>query len=432
MKRRILLTTAWLLLSACIPNKAAQPDAGHGAPDGAAGQDGGGGMAGTGGSGGMAGTGGSGGMAGAGTGGMAGAGGGGGMAGTGGGGSSGTGGAAGCMGDGSGGTGGSTETIVGNWYSIGLANRDLDHSWILSLAIDPTNSDVLYASTAGAGVFKTIDGGGSWLAATTGLGSASGRLIIQASNPSLLYASSGGGVFKTTNGGNTWLPTGSELSSEPVLSLAIDPSQATTLYAGTASRGIFKTTDGGNTWTPANVGLAASRVNVLAVDPRNPEVVYAGSDALAANQNGIFKSTDGGATWAPASAGLASRNVGALAIATLASCSIYASFEGAGGASGNGGVFRSTDGATSWVSAYSTSSGVQALVIDPSHPHIVYAGTDDAGVLVSVDRGVSWNAINGGLPGDISVMELKLDPSDPTIVYAATTNGVFKFTHRLP
>jgi photosystem II stability/assembly factor-like uncharacterized protein len=349
---------------------------------------------------------------------------------TGGTGGAGSGGAPGCVAGGSGGTGGSPGSIIGNWYSIGLANRDLGQSWVVSLAIDPADSNVLYASTAAAGVFKTTDGGASWLAASTGLASGSGPLVAHPANPNQLYTGSGAGIFETTDGGRAWLPGG--LSNEIVLSLAVDPLRPTTLYAGTAERGIYKTTDGGASWAAINSGLAPRRINLLAVDPRSSDILYAGSDALEDGANGIWKSTNGGASWNPASVGLPGKNVGALAIDPVATCSLYVSLEGAGGAGGNGGIFRSADGAASFTSAYPSMSGTQALAINPRNPAIVYAGTDESGILVSQDRGVSWSTLNSGLPSDVSIMELQLDPNDPSIVFAATTNGVFRFSGSSP
>jgi photosystem II stability/assembly factor-like uncharacterized protein len=61
-----------------------------------------------------------------------------------------------------------------------------------------------------------------------------------------------------------------------VFSLAIDPQNPNTLYAG-GGAGVFKTTDGGASWSAVNSGLTSLLVTSLAIDPQNSNTVYAGS-----------------------------------------------------------------------------------------------------------------------------------------------------------
>jgi hypothetical protein len=85
---------------------------------------------------------------------------------------------------------------------------------------------------------------------------------------------------------------GTNQAFSDVLSLAIDPIDPATLYAGVRGGGVFKSSDGGGTWTAINDGLPAGIVvNALAVDRQIPSTLYAG-----ANQ-GVFKSTNGGEVW---------------------------------------------------------------------------------------------------------------------------------------
>ena len=83
--------------------------------------------------------------------------------------------------------------------------------------------------------------------------------------------------------------------------LAIDPSNPSTLYAGTDYAGVFKSTNGGGTWNPINSGLSDGYVNALAIDPGNSNIVYAGTLL-----GGVFKSTNGGDTWNPINSGMTS------------------------------------------------------------------------------------------------------------------------------
>src|SRR5687768_16591947 len=93
-------------------------------------------------------------------------------------------------------------------------------------------------------------------------------------------------------GSNEWTVTGPFAPGGTVTSLAIDPTDASVLYAGTHRSGVFKSTDHGETWFPAGSGLRIGfDVDALVIDPTAPEIVYA------ANGGFVFRSADGGRTW---------------------------------------------------------------------------------------------------------------------------------------
>jgi photosystem II stability/assembly factor-like uncharacterized protein len=96
------------------------------------------------------------------------------------------------------------------------------------------------------------------------------------------------------------------------ISLSIDPSTPTTLYAGTTI-GIYKSVNGGSNWSRIN---SSFRVQVLIIDPTTPTTLYAGAI------NGVFKSTDGGSNWV--AAGLTGANIRALAIDPVMPSTLYA------------------------------------------------------------------------------------------------------------
>lgn len=137
------------------------------------------------------------------------------------------------------------------------------------------------------------------------------QLLIDPTNPSIMYAASvGGGVWKSTDGGASWNQlTDLILPNIAVASLVMDPRNPQVLYAGTGEgffngdairgNGVYKTTDGGATWTslPATVPAAGvagdfSYVNQIVVSARYPQRLYA------ATRTGLFRSNDGGTTWA--------------------------------------------------------------------------------------------------------------------------------------
>jgi hypothetical protein len=100
-------------------------------------------------------------------------------------------------------------------------------------------------------------------------------LAIDPSNSSTLYASTGRGVSKSTDGGQNWTPTG--LTDPYVSALALDPTDSSTLYAGSYRNGAYKSTDSGGHWTAMNLGLTNLYISALALDPTDSSTLYAGT-----------------------------------------------------------------------------------------------------------------------------------------------------------
>jgi uncharacterized protein (TIGR03437 family) len=230
---------------------------------------------------------------------------------------------------------------------------------VQSLAIDSSNPATIYAGPivdtvgffSGGGVVKSTDGGATWAAANTGLPTISGLangsttstfagingFAIDPSNPATVYCAPLSEVFKTTDGGGNWTPADLGLpTSVSILSIVVDPTNATTVYAGTSVGTVFKSLDGGGSWTGLNTNLPNVWIQALAVNPGNPSTLYAG-----ANLSGVFISHDGGASWAQANSGLTNLSVLSLALDPAVPATIYAGTDG-------GGVFKSMDGGATW------------------------------------------------------------------------------------
>src|SRR5262245_8287777 len=152
---------------------------------------------------------------------------------------------------------------------------------IRSFAIDPANSSTVYAGGTG-GAYKSMDGGTTWAPLPNGfpLGGSFTvmRLTISRSDPAVLFAQiSFGGFFKTTNGGANWSPVNFPFPFYTQYAVAIDLTNANTVYIGTPGNGVYKTTDGGVTWNAVNNGLGGSNVRAIAIHPNTPSTVYAGT-----------------------------------------------------------------------------------------------------------------------------------------------------------
>lgn len=146
------------------------------------------------------------------------------------------------------------------------------------LAIDPLNPDTLYAG--GVGVQRSVDGGRTWRRA--GLRrSAVLSLAVDPEDTAVLYAGTDAGLSKSTNAGATWQPLQGALDDVRVEALAIDPMYRRTVIAGT-DRGVFWSTDGGDRWRRFT-RLPPRTFDVLAMD-RSAGLLYAG-----ANGAGIYE-----------------------------------------------------------------------------------------------------------------------------------------------
>lgn len=200
----------------------------------------------------------------------------------------------------------------------------LESTW--SLAIDPSSPATLYAGTVDH-IYKSTDRGLTWGVVYTGPGhSFVNALAVDPGNSQVVWAAmTFGGVKKSTNGGATWttvsgtVPTGPAPSS--VVAIAVHPaSSSTVLMLG--MDGVYRTTDGGTTWT--RVTSLHSWNGDLVADQAAPGTFYAsGSD-------GVAFSADGGATWNHLDSGLTNTDVRALAIDPADHTRIYAGTAGAG------------------------------------------------------------------------------------------------------
>src|SRR5260370_40138062 len=201
---------------------------------------------------------------------------------------------------------------INEWTSVGP-----EGGFFQALAVDPQNPGTVYAATPSS-LYRSTDGAVSW--AKTGFTGHTNNLVVDPLNSGTLYAGTPNGVSKSTDAGATWNDASSGLPVGP-MRLLIDPQNASTLYALTSfavsgrplpgpngfGPTVFKTTDGGITWNPASSGLAPGNYALtLAIDPRNPSTLYAGTASAPFPRNagsGLLRSTDGGASWSTAAAG---------------------------------------------------------------------------------------------------------------------------------
>jgi len=317
------------------------------------------------------------------------------------------------------------------------------------LAIDPTNSNIIYAAAFPAGLYKSLDAGASWRPINTGISPPPevSDIVFDPRTSSTIYLASDGPLFKSMDGGQSWTSL-ALVSSLPasISHIAIDPTNPTTMYGvgavvGTIhgqppSAAVSKSIDGGVTWRLIKNDAPALFAQAVAIDPANPATVYVGfSDGA-----GVYKTTDGGATWNQVNQGLGVASIAGLAFDPISPGTLYANATTAfcvstkGGASWTSigppltnfaqftdvaitpdaiylgcspdGVFKSSNRGTSWVNIGFNGFAINSLVADSADD--VYVGPGGTGVFKSVDGGGTWNSASIGIT-DIALAALAVD-----------------------
>lgn len=173
---------------------------------------------------------------------------------------------------------------------------------VVTLAMDPTRSSVLYAGTSG-GVYKTVDQAAHWMQVNQGLvppemvktSRALGVTSVQVDpfSPETVYAATLAGLYKTTNGGASWVRIGEALPDQMIVAMVLDRAKSGVVYVA-GRDGIHRTEDGGGSWVALNEGLATTNVRSLVQSAIDPTIWYAGT-----NGSGLYRSTNGGMRWDP-------------------------------------------------------------------------------------------------------------------------------------
>jgi photosystem II stability/assembly factor-like uncharacterized protein len=257
-------------------------------------------------------------------------------------------------------------------------------------------------------LFRSTDHGASWSPLGTG-GFFVTALAADPADPNVLYAGSLTGVFRSADGGSTWTAASGGLPAGAAVTALLAPAPGTVYAAFTRGAKVFRSTDGGSHWQRVSRGIASASLTAFAAGA-TPAVLYVAADAVTAGTGSLFRTLDGGAHWQRADAGLPS-DLQALVFDPQG----RALFAG----SRINGVFRSSDGATTWTTASHGLRAVpaDAVVADPKRPAILFAGTPDFGLIKTADGGASWRGTGVSLGAR---KPLAIDPQKPATVYASS------------
>ena len=288
----------------------------------------------------------------------------------------------------------------------------------IAVAGDVSDTLTHYFGSTGGGVWKTRDGGATWVNISDGfLGTASvGALAVAESDPNVVVVgmgettirgnvAHGDGIYKSTDGGETWAHIGLR-ETQHIAKVRIHPTNAEVLYVAAfghvfgpnAERGIYKSTDGGASWRQVLFRSETAGAIDLAMDHRNPRILYAAfweanrtpwSLTSGGEGSSLYKSTDGGETWAEITRnpGLPTGALGKIGVAVSAESNrIYALIEAE-----EGGVFRSDNGGATWRRVSDGSDQRQRpwyythIITDPTNPDVLW-----------VPNVQLWKSLDGG------------------------------------
>lgn len=310
---------------------------------------------------------------------------------------------------------------------IGFANG-------VTEALDVVSTDtsrLVAASVSPGGVYISADSGATWISRNQGLPSVT-SLLFSPENFSILYAGTWEGVYKTTDQGLSWFPANNGLEiptifpPEPVavLSLAIDPNNTNTLYAGTDRKGLFKTTNAAQEWYL--MGIPSTVISGLSVSALNPELLYVGSE------DGFYAKKSN--RWVPTSLwGGETSGIKSLALSPVDSNLIVANYRNA---IFTPLIYKSTDGGVSWNMTQMLFDGSEVLdiIFDSVFPERVYGVwwwglASSSGLIISDDSGDTWNitylnsSIDLGQVGSEVIQPLAINPLNSDELYLLEISG---------
>jgi photosystem II stability/assembly factor-like uncharacterized protein len=318
---------------------------------------------------------------------------------------------------------------------------------VTGVAGDP---ETYYFGAVAGGVWKTVNGGLTWTPMTDKTGIMSiGAIAVAPSDPNVIYVgtgescirgniSYGDGMYKSVDGGKTWLHIGLE-DTQHIAKILVHPQNPDIVfvaalghaYGPNEMRGVFRSNDGGKTWTKVLFKDNKTGAIDLVFDPNNPHILFAAlweaqrtpwGMTSGGSGSGLYRSGDDGATWKRLEGhGLPSGVLGRIGVSLSGADGnrVYAIIEAE-----KGGIYRSEDAGESWKLINPDHRFTQRawyfhhIFADPKNADTVYVL--NTGVSRSIDGGKTFEAIRAP-HGDNH--GLWIDPTHPRWMIVANDGG---------
>jgi len=318
-----------------------------------------------------------------------------------------------------------TEPFDRVWQMTGPFGGD-----VTAMAIDPRDADRIWLGTSDGQIFRSTDGGAVWKRIRPGIkspGFVITVILFDSEKAGVIYAglkplldlteeANGGGVFISENGGESWSMQDG-MRGRSVRNMAQSTKDPNVLVAA-ARDGIYRTGDRGQTWeriTPAN-DPELKGFHSVAIDPRDANVIYVGTHHLP------WKTTDAGKTWKLA----ASKEKGMIDDSDIFAIHIDASDPDTVLMSACSGIYRSRNASETWTKIQGipyTSRRTHVIYQHPTKPEVIFAGTTE-GLWVSTNNGKpeSWRRMTSLR---MVINSIAIHPDRPDRVLLGTDdNGV--------
>ncbi|MGH7554394.1 MAG: WD40/YVTN/BNR-like repeat-containing protein, partial [Longimicrobiales bacterium] len=329
---------------------------------------------------------------------------------------------------------------------------------IHDIEVQQDDASTLFVASASGGLWKSTNRGTMWRNVFADQPvSTFGDVAIAPSNPQIVWAGTGeqnnrqssswgNGVYRSTDGGNTWTHLGLE-NTRHIGKIQVHPTNPDlayvagigNLWAASADRGVFRTTDGGSTWQKVLYVDTLTGATDLVMDPSNPNTLYAATYQRqrrafgfngAGPGSGIFKTTDGGSTWRRVTSGLPAGDKGRIGLAIARSNPRVLNAIVQADAADQG-VYRSEDGGDTWTKMSSQNPRpmyYSHIFIDPRNDRRVYIlGTTS---YTSEDGGRTWVPFAGAPTYDVGVHAdhhaLWIDPADSRHILLGGDGGLYE------
>jgi photosystem II stability/assembly factor-like uncharacterized protein len=317
----------------------------------------------------------------------------------------------------------------------------------------PGDSTTFYFGAVNGGVWKTSDAGTVWtpISDNQRIGSI-GAIAVAPSDPRTIYAgtgesdirsdlSSGDGVYKSMDGGSTWLHRGLE-DTRQISRIVVDPQDANVVYVGALGhaygpneqRGVYKSVDGGAHWSKVLDEGAEIGVSDLAICTGNSQLLFAGTwhthrppwsvyGPIDGPRGELYRSRDAGKTWSHLSGnGLPEGDWGRIGVDVAADGKrIYALIQAK-----KSGLYRSDDGGDTWTLANAdprlTSRAwyFNRVTIDPQNSDVIYI--PNVALYRSEDGGKTITVVRAA-PGGDDYHQLWIDPKNSSSMVLGTDQG---------